>query len=263
MRYTNIHNPCLIVKLNLTATASKNVGPNVGKKEPVKERKRTRAYTPEKVSVKYNNFQSFGSNNPERISSLQSESSTIPITFQPQPTSRFSHTASNTCFQLTAQISSSPNPQITHIKYHQQHHNLLNLSIAAQFLKFDSTMIRTFWASTKIFLLTPYAWWHNLDVNQVVLTLLQLCDNRVPKGYGCQWPLKNGDGFHFPPPYDITAVTKIKKEYRKDGILCEAPPSNVYFLVFHENPFVSPFSCIQKKLVNFRIHIFHTINFFD
>ena len=104
---------------------------------------------------------------------------------------------------------------------------------------------------------------HNLDVNQIVLTLLQLCDNRVSKGYGCQWPLKNGDGFHFLPPYDITAVAKVKKEYKKDGILCEATPSNVYFLVFHENPFVSPFSCIQKKLVNFRIHIFHTINFFD
>ena len=91
----------------------------------------------------------------------------------------------------------------------------------------------------------------NLDVNQVVLTLFQLCDNRVSKCYGCQWPLKNGDGFPFPPPYDVIAVAKMKREYRKDRILCEAPPSNVYFHVFHENPFVSPFSCIQNKLVSF------------
>ena len=81
---------------------------------------------------------------------------------------------------------------------------------------------------------------------------LQLYDNRVSKCYDCQCSLKNGDGFPFPPPYDIIAVAKMKREYRKDGILCEAPPSNVYFHVFHENPFVSPFSCIQKKLVSFR-----------
>ena len=94
------------LKPNLTAKTSKNVGQNVAKKKPVKERKRTKAYTSEKVSVKYNNIQSFGSNNP---AGLQSGSSTIPPTFQPQPSSRFSHTASNTCFQLTAQISSSLN----------------------------------------------------------------------------------------------------------------------------------------------------------
>ena len=83
-----------LVKPNLTAIASKHVGRNVGKKKPVKERKRTKAYTPEKVSVKYNNVQSFGSNNPV---GFQSRSSTIPPTFQLQPTSRFSHTASTHC----------------------------------------------------------------------------------------------------------------------------------------------------------------------
>ena len=95
-----------IVKSNLTAIASKNVGRNVGKKKPAKERKRKKAYIPEKVSVKYNNFQSFGSNNPV---GLQSGSAMILPTFQPQPTSRLSDTGSNMCFQLTAQISSSPN----------------------------------------------------------------------------------------------------------------------------------------------------------
>ena len=95
-----------IIKPNLTAIASKNVGQNVGKKKPVKERKRTKAYTPKKVSVKYNNIQSFGRNNPV---GLHIESSMIPPTFQSQVTPRFSHTASNTCFQLTAQTSSSPN----------------------------------------------------------------------------------------------------------------------------------------------------------
>ena len=95
-----------IVKPNLTAIASKNIGRNVGKKKPVKERERAKAYRPEKVSVKYNNIQSFGSNNPV---GLQSGSSTIPPTFQPQPTSRFSYTGSISCFQFTAQTSSSPN----------------------------------------------------------------------------------------------------------------------------------------------------------
>ena len=95
-----------IVKPNLTAIASKNIGRKAGKKKPVKERERTKVYTPEKVSVKYNNIQSFGNNNP---AGLQSGSSTIPPTFQPQPTSRFSYTESNTCFQFTAQTSSSPN----------------------------------------------------------------------------------------------------------------------------------------------------------
>ena len=65
-------------------------------KKTVKERKRTKAYTPEKVSVKYNNIQSLGSNN---LVGLQSRSSTTSLTFQPQPTSRFSNTAFNTCFQ--------------------------------------------------------------------------------------------------------------------------------------------------------------------
>ena len=172
-----------IVKTSLTAIASKYVGKTVGQNKSVKERKRTKAYTLKKVSLKYNNIQSFGSNNPV---GLQSESSTIPSIFQPQATSRFSHAASNTCFQLTVQTSSSPNLhltvqrfsdqlfalsfrdgtltncwhllfQIMHIECHQQHHNLLHPSIVAQVLKFDSTMIRTFWASTKIFLLTPYA----------------------------------------------------------------------------------------------------------
>ena len=95
-----------IVKSNLTAIASKNVGRNVGKIKPAKERKRKKAYIPEKVSVKYNNFQSFGSNNPV---GLQSGSAMILPTFQPQPTSRLSDTGSNMYFQLTAQISSSPN----------------------------------------------------------------------------------------------------------------------------------------------------------
>ena len=60
-----------------------------------------RLHTRKSISI-----QSFGSNNPV---GLQSGSSMIPPTFQPQPTSRFSHTASSTCFQLTAQTSSSPN----------------------------------------------------------------------------------------------------------------------------------------------------------
>ena len=58
--------------------------------------------------------------------------------------------------------------------------------------------------------------------------------------------------FPFPPPCDIIAVAKMKREYRKDGILCEAPPSNFYFHVFHEKPFVSPFFYIQKKLISIR-----------
>ena len=116
--------------------------------------------------------------------------------------------------------------QITHIKYHQQHHNLLHPSIAAQFLKFDSTMITDY----------DHDYRHHtqLKFQSSVLTLLQLCNNRLSKCYGCQWPLKNGDGFPFLPSYNIIGVAKTKRAYRKGGILCEAPPSNVYFYVFHK-----------------------------
>ena len=72
----------------------------------------------------------------------------------------------------------------------------------------------------------------SLNANQVLLTLLQLDDNRVSKCYGCQWPLKNGDGFPFSPPYDIIPIAKMKREYRKDGILCETPPSNIFIFTF-------------------------------
>ena len=241
-----------IVKPNLIAIASKNVGRNVGNKKPVKERKRTKVSTREKVSVKYNNIQSFGSNNPV---GLQREPS-IPPTFEPHPISRFSHTTSNTCFQLTAQTSSSPNLLLNVQRSSDQpfalsfcdstYDQLLTPAASDNAYQIPSTATK----STSFFnrCSVPQVRFNNdqnllrkhqniftdtkrnLDANQVALTLLQPCDNGLSKCYGCQWPLKNGDGFPFPPPCDV----------RKDGILCEAPPSNVYFHVFHENPFVSP-----------------------
>ena len=122
--------------------------------------------------------------------------------------------------------------QITHIKYYQQY----TIYFILQSLLSSSTSIQQ-WSKPSDSA-PKYFYWHhsNFDANQVVLTLLQLCDNRVSKCYGCQWPIKNGVGFPFPPPCDIIAVAKMKRGYRKEGILCEAPPSNVYFHVFHENP---------------------------
>ena len=77
----------------------------------------------------------------------------------------------------------------------------------------------------------------NLDAYQVVLTLLPLCDNRVWKCYSWQWLLKNGDGFPFPPPFDIIAVAKMKREYRKDGILCGHLHQMFIFMFFMKTRF--------------------------
>ena len=252
-----------IVKPNLTAIVSKNVG----KKKTVKERKRTKAYTPEKVSVKYNNIQSFGSNN---LVGLQSRSSTISLTFQPQPSSRFSHTAFNTCFQPNLRLNderSSDQPFALSFR-DSTYDELLTPAVSDKTYQIPSTAPQS--TSSFIRCSVPQVWFNNdqellsqhqniftdtirnLDAYQVVLTLLPLCDNRVWKCYSWQWLLKNGDGFPFPPPYDIIAVAKKKREYRKDGILCGHLHQMFIFMFFMKTRFFFHSKEVTKFLQRLR-----------
>ena len=69
---------------------------------------------------------------------------------------------------------------------------------------------------------------------------VNLCDKRVSVCQGCHGPVKN-NGLPFPPPYDLVVVTKMHREYFKEGKKQMPGPSNVYCHVFHENPFTFPF----------------------
>ena len=43
----------------------------------------------------------------------------------------------------------------------------------------------------------------------------------------------------------------MHKEYFKDEKKQMSAPSNIYFHVFHENPFTFPFECVQRRMVTF------------
>lgn len=74
-----------------------------------------------------------------------------------------------------------------------------------------------------------------------ILYLLQFCDPRVSRCYGCANPIKVLANV---PPSDLVVVTKVCREYRKEG---ETRISNEYSNVyFHPN-----LQCIHNKLPHF------------
>ena len=76
-----------------------------------------------------------------------------------------------------------------------------------------------------------------------VLYLLKFCDPRVSKCYGCGYPIKVS-GLTNIPPSDLLIVTKLCREYRKEG---QARVSNEFKNVyFHAN-----LQCVHKKIPNF------------
>lgn len=76
-----------------------------------------------------------------------------------------------------------------------------------------------------------------------VLYLLQFCDPRVSRCYGCGHPVK-AEGLNNIPPSDLVIVTKLCREYRKEG---ETRVSNEFSNVyFHAN-----LQCVHKKLPHF------------
>ena len=68
-----------------------------------------------------------------------------------------------------------------------------------------------------------YSW---RTCNDVLTTLVNLCDERVSVCQGCSGPVKN-NGLPFPPSYDLVPVTKMRREYFKDGKKQISGPSNV------------------------------------
>ena len=52
--------------------------------------------------------------------------------------------------------------------------------------------------------------------NEVLNTLVNLCDNRASVCQGCSGPVKKS-GLPFPSSYDLDTVTKMRIEYFKDG----------------------------------------------
>ena len=76
-----------------------------------------------------------------------------------------------------------------------------------------------------------------------VLYLLNFCDPRVSRCYGCGYPIKV-DGLNNPPPSDLVIVTKLCRQYRKEG---QARVSNEFCNVyFHAN-----IQCVNKKIPHF------------
>ena len=88
--------------------------------------------------------------------------------------------------------------------------------------------------------------------SDLVVILLSLCDKRVSVCYGCANSFRyNGNDPQ--QPFDLVLVTKLRREYFKDGEKHHSSPSNVYFQVQVDNSFCSPFECVQRKLVTFKV----------
>ena len=69
----------------------------------------------------------------------------------------------------------------------------------------------------------------------LVVTLLSLCDKRVSVCYGCANSFRYNENDP-QQPFDLVLVTKLRREYFKDGEKQHSGPSNVYFHVQVDNP---------------------------
>ena len=86
--------------------------------------------------------------------------------------------------------------------------------------------------------------------NEVIVTLISMCDKRVSVCNGCSNPLKF-NGYQLMAPYDLVLIAKMRREYYNDGQKHYSSPSNCYYHCIVENPFVTPFECIQRRLLTF------------
>ena len=89
-----------------------------------------------------------------------------------------------------------------------------------------------------------------MTCNEVLISLINLCDKKASVCHGCNGPLKN-NGLPFPPLYDL--FSKTRREYLKDGKKQISAPSNIYFHVFHENPFIFQSECVQRRMMTMRM----------
>ena len=60
-------------------------------------------------------------------------------------------------------------------------------------------------------------------------------------------------GTTYKQPFDLVLVTKLRREYFKDGEKHYSSPSTVYFHVQVDNLFCSPSKYVQRKLVPFKV----------
>ena len=89
----------------------------------------------------------------------------------------------------------------------------------------------------------------DISIKDCVLSILSL-HSRVSVCQGCHGPLKLGTDLP-PPLFDLVVVTKIRREYSQNNVKKIAPPSNGYFRAICDNPFMTPFECVQRKVIIF------------
>ena len=93
--------------------------------------------------------------------------------------------------------------------------------------------------------------WEDIT-DEFVITLLSLCGKRLSICRCCTHELKD-QGAITAPPFDLVMVTKMWWDYYADGKKCQSAPSNVYFQAGYNNPFFTPFECIQRKFITFNV----------
>ena len=88
--------------------------------------------------------------------------------------------------------------------------------------------------------------------SQLVLSSLSSCDARVSSSYyGCERPLKiivsDGSKQIPDPPFDLVLITKMRREYRKDGEFRKSSEfRNVYFHA--QIAGAVRFACVRQKV---------------
>ena len=90
-----------------------------------------------------------------------------------------------------------------------------------------------------------------INENQFVLSSLSSCDARVSSCYGCDRPLKiimaDGSKRIPDPPFDLVLITKMRREYRKDGEIRKSSEfRNVYFHA--QMTGAVRFACVRQKV---------------
>ena len=90
-----------------------------------------------------------------------------------------------------------------------------------------------------------------INENKFVLSSLSSCDARVSSCYGCDRLLKiimvDGSKRIPDPPFDLVLITKMRREYRKDGEIRESSEfRNVYF--HSQMTGAVRFACVRQKI---------------
>ena len=88
----------------------------------------------------------------------------------------------------------------------------------------------------------------DVTCNEILITIVKLCDWKVSVCQGCNGPVKN-NWLPFPPPYNLVAA-KMCREYFKDGEKQMSGPSNIYLRC---RMYFNIFECVQCRMVTPRM----------